>query len=476
MPSKFFRRFLPDGEAVRAHRHLAWMKRWPWLNHPNLWHLNRDSVAGGLAIGLFSGLVPGPLQMLTAAALAIPLKKNLPVALVTTLYTNPFTIAPLYLLAYGYGRLLLDARTPPGGAAALRMGLGALARFGAGARALVDRARQAARGRPGRARAHACRARLCRGPGGLARLRDARLAPPRAAARRTKGRALTDPSDSLIARARLAFRLPLAIMVAVHVVGALGFWIISDGKASLIDCVYMVFITVASIGYGEIVDLSNSPGGRVFNMAIALVGIANMVYLTSKFTAFILEGSFDEVLRRRKMLEAIDRMKDHYIVCGVGRVGTNVVHELVTTERKFVAVDESVEAVAAFRERYAAIPTVHGDASDDEVLVRAGIEHAAGVFAITGDDGKNLLITLAAKHLNPARARGGALPRGAQHREAEAGRRGRHRVARFHRRHAHRLQHAAPVGGQLPRRDAAHGRQAAGRGSRGARRAFARAR
>ena len=189
-------------------------------------------------------------------------------------------------------------------------------------------------------------------------------------------------------------------MVAVHVVGATGFWIISDGKASFIDCVYMVFITVASIGYGEIVDLSNSPGGRLFNMGIAFVGIANLVYLTSKFTAFILEGNFDEVLRRRKMQEVIDRMRDHYIVCGVGRVGSNVVHELVTTERNFVALDESVEAIEAFHERYAAIPALHGDASDDELLVRAGIKHAAGVFAITGDDGKNLLITLASKHLN----------------------------------------------------------------------------
>lgn len=113
MPRKFFRRFLPDGEAVRANEHLAWLARRPWLNHPNLWHLNRDSVAGGVAIGLFSGLVPGPLQMLTAALLAIPLKKNLPVALVTTLYTNPLTIAPLYLLAYGYGRLLLGAGRHP---------------------------------------------------------------------------------------------------------------------------------------------------------------------------------------------------------------------------------------------------------------------------------------------------------------------------------------------------------------------------
>ena len=92
---------------------------------------------------------------------------------------------------------------------------------------------------------------------------------------------MNDASEGLLARAWLAFRLPLAIMVAVHVVGAAGFWIISEGKASPLDCVYMVFITVASIGYGEIVDLSNSPGGRVFNMAIALVGIANMVYLLS---------------------------------------------------------------------------------------------------------------------------------------------------------------------------------------------------
>ena len=111
MPRKFFRRFLPDRATVRANRYLAWCGA--WLNHPNLWALNRDSVAGAVAIGLFSGLVPGPLQMLTAALLAIPLKKNLPVALVATLYTNPFTIAPLYLLAYGYGRLLLGAGGQP---------------------------------------------------------------------------------------------------------------------------------------------------------------------------------------------------------------------------------------------------------------------------------------------------------------------------------------------------------------------------
>ena len=107
MPRKYFRKYLPDGAQVRAHRSVAWFGT--WLQHPNLWHLNRDSVAGAVAIGLFAGLIPGPFQMLGAALLAVPLRKNLPVALIVTLYTNPFTIVPLYVLAYGYGRVLLGA-------------------------------------------------------------------------------------------------------------------------------------------------------------------------------------------------------------------------------------------------------------------------------------------------------------------------------------------------------------------------------
>jgi len=106
MPRKFFRKYLPSHESVRNNRHIA--RFGGFLRHPNLWHLNRHSVAGGVAVGMFSGLVPGPLQMLTAALLAVPLRVNLPVALATTLYTNPFTIGPLYVLAYLIGRLMID--------------------------------------------------------------------------------------------------------------------------------------------------------------------------------------------------------------------------------------------------------------------------------------------------------------------------------------------------------------------------------
>lgn len=105
MPRKFFRKYLPGADAVRKRRLVAFFGR--WLHHPNLWHLNRRSVPGAFAIGLFTGLIPGPLQMLGALLLSIPLKQNIPVALVTTFYTNPFTIVPIYIVAYKYGALLL---------------------------------------------------------------------------------------------------------------------------------------------------------------------------------------------------------------------------------------------------------------------------------------------------------------------------------------------------------------------------------
>lgn len=102
------------------------------------------------------------------------------------------------------------------------------------------------------------------------------------------------------------------------------------------------------------------------------------------------------------MLKAIAQLSDHYIVCGIGRVGTTVTHELAMTGRPFLVVDIDRNRIDEHREHNPNVVFLHGDAAEDAVLAEAGIARAAGVFAITGDDAKNLVISLSAKQLNPA--------------------------------------------------------------------------
>lgn len=108
---KILLRYLPHRDTVKNNRWLRPFDR--WLNQPAIWHLHRRSVATGVAIGLFCGLIPGPLQMLSAAMMVIVFRANLPVALFATLYTNPFTIVPLYMLAYRLGVLLSGMQNGP---------------------------------------------------------------------------------------------------------------------------------------------------------------------------------------------------------------------------------------------------------------------------------------------------------------------------------------------------------------------------
>ena len=102
------------------------------------------------------------------------------------------------------------------------------------------------------------------------------------------------------------------------------------------------------------------------------------------------------------MQKTIAALRQHYIICGIGRVGTNVAHELEVTGRPYVVIESGKEAIELYLERHPDTLCTHGDSSEDGALIEAGIEHAAGVFAVTGDDSKNLVVTLSAKLLNPA--------------------------------------------------------------------------
>lgn len=106
VPRKFFKKYLPSHETIRQNRFVGLFGE--RLQHHNLWHLHRRSVAGGVAVGLFAGLIPGsnPVQFFFAALFAIAFKVNLPVAVATTLYSNPFTIVPIYIAAYAIGEFV----------------------------------------------------------------------------------------------------------------------------------------------------------------------------------------------------------------------------------------------------------------------------------------------------------------------------------------------------------------------------------
>ncbi|WP_426110581.1 potassium channel family protein [Massilia sp. PWRC2] len=191
------------------------------------------------------------------------------------------------------------------------------------------------------------------------------------------------------------------LLTLVHIAGTLGYHYLGRPNASWIDSFYMTFITVATIGYGETVDLSHHPMGRLFTVFIAVLGIGAMSYVFSTVVALLVDADLNAQRRRRRMEKEIARLSGHYIVCGIGRVGSNVAKELVTTRRRFVVVESERPSLDAWLEYHPHCLYVHDDAADDAALLRAGVMGATGVFAVTGDDSHNLMIAMSVKMLNP---------------------------------------------------------------------------
>lgn len=190
------------------------------------------------------------------------------------------------------------------------------------------------------------------------------------------------------------------VLVVALLVGSGGFLLIGGERASLSDALYMTLITISTVGYGEIVPLTTA-GARLFAGTLSIVGFGIITFLFTSLTLFFLESDLDLTLRRRRMEKRIGALRNHYILCGFGRVGRNVAAELASTQRAFVAIDHLPQQIEDGRVHFPDVLYLAGDAGDDDLLRAAGIANAAGVFAVTGDDSMNLLITITAKQLNP---------------------------------------------------------------------------
>ncbi|WP_319002362.1 potassium channel family protein [Quatrionicoccus australiensis] len=187
----------------------------------------------------------------------------------------------------------------------------------------------------------------------------------------------------------------------MHAFGTLGYMYLTDGKYSWFDCFYMTFITVATIGFGEIIDMSSNQPARVLTVILGILGAGNLSMLFSVVTVALLETDLNGTLQRKRMEKTIKKLKGHYILCGFGRVGRNIAHELEATNRHYVAIDEDNVRLQEYKEKNPGLLYLHGDASDDDILMAADLEDAKGVFAVTGDDSRNLMIVITAKQLKP---------------------------------------------------------------------------
>ena len=212
--------------------------------------------------------------------------------------------------------------------------------------------------------------------------------------------ALPRPADSQLPRILVRIYIAGLIVLAVIVLGTAGFYVMSGDRADLSDAVYMTLITITTVGYGEVVPI-RTLGERLFAGLVAITGFGILTFLFTSLTMFFMEKDFDQSLRRRRMEKRIKKLSQHFIICGFGRVGRNVARELQQTNRHFVAIDPELSRFEDNQERFPSLLYLHGDASDDDLLVAADIADARGVFAVTGDDSRNLMIIITARQLNP---------------------------------------------------------------------------
>ncbi|HNI59577.1 MAG TPA: potassium channel protein [Pseudomonadota bacterium] len=166
------------------------------------------------------------------------------------------------------------------------------------------------------------------------------------------------------------------------------------------NCLFMVVITLTTIGYGDWLELKNLHLAEGFTMFLALVGIAVPAFLVSNVTALVVEGLFTDVFRRRRMQKKIAALRDHIIICGVGSTGLHCVTELMSTGRQIVAIDHNETKLRHLNEELGEFPYIVGSAESDEILMMAGIERAAGLIACLTEDKDNVFVTLTARQMN----------------------------------------------------------------------------
>ena len=191
------------------------------------------------------------------------------------------------------------------------------------------------------------------------------------------------------------YLLPVAPLLFLLIAGPLGYELLEG--MSFLDGLYLTAITITTVGYGDLAPVT--AGGRIFTILLIFSGVGYVMYLFSQITETMVEGGLRQLVAKRRMQKKMTKMQDHYIICGFGRIGQEICSILKENSRDFVVI-ESNEAVIEQLDRLG-YTELKGDASDDDILLAAGIKQAKGLVTAVSSDEKNVYITLTARGLNP---------------------------------------------------------------------------
>lgn len=188
---------------------------------------------------------------------------------------------------------------------------------------------------------------------------------------------------------------PILLLLALTCVGTIGY-ILLEGLTP-IDALYLTITTISTVGYGDVHPVT--PAGRLFTILLIVFGVGGALFTLTELVRLVYEGQLGRVLWRRRMERRVERLRDHFILCGFGRVGRRGAADLEHAGVPFVVIDRDPSGLQAARER--GVLLVEGDAASDAVLKEAGVERARGLIAAIAEDADNIYVVLSARALNP---------------------------------------------------------------------------